>query len=71
MFASPKKAVIESNIPSAQPGKYNSKTPIKRSREMEDVTVWMEMQEEAELEFLFSEFAGKDNRQFRSDYLFD
>lgn len=61
--------VVESNIPAAEQitreqfgsGNY---TPQQR-REMDDLTAWMEDQEEEEIRMLTQEMANKNNREAR------
>lgn len=65
----PNAHVVEANIPSAEAptrkqfgtGNY---TPQQR-REMDDLTAWMEDQDEAEVEFLVMEMAAKNSRAYR------
>ena len=65
----PNAHVVEANIPSAdaptpeQFGRGNY-TP-KQRREMDDITAWLEEQDEAEVEFLVMEMANKNNRAGR------
>lgn len=62
----PNAHVVEANIPSAdaptpeQFGRGNY-TP-KQRREMDDITAWLEEQDEAEVEFLVMEMANKNSR---------
>lgn len=65
----PNAHVVEANIPSAdaptpeQFGRGNY-TP-KQRREMDDITAWLEEQDEAEVEFLVMEMAAKNLRAGR------
>lgn len=52
---SAKRFVIESNIPVAQairPEQFGRGLTPKQRREQEDITAWMQMQEEAELDLI-------------------
>ena len=59
--------VIESNIPSAARDytPHNGGLSAKQKRELDDITAWMEMQEECELEMLVAEMAGHNHRAGR------
>lgn len=65
----PNAHVVEANIPSAdaptpeQFGRGNY-TP-KQRREMDDITAWLEEQDDAEVEFLVMEMAAKNLRAGR------
>lgn len=65
----PNAHVVEANIPAAdaptpeQFGRCNY-TP-KQRREMDDITAWLEEQDEAEVEFLVMEMAAKNLRAGR------
>lgn len=65
----PNAHVVEANIPSTdaptpeQFGRGNY-TP-KQRREMDDITAWLEEQDEAEVEFLVMEMAAKNLRAGR------
>ena len=63
----PNHAVVESNIPSAEPRTFNQfgRATAKQRREMEDLTAWMEEQDDAEVSLLVSETAAKNNRAYR------
>lgn len=58
--------VVESAIPAAE-GKvsFTNGATLKQRRELDDITAWLEEQEEAELEFLVEELAGKQHRAMR------
>jgi hypothetical protein len=62
------RTVIESNIPVAQ-DEYNFGNGLttKQRREQEDITAWLELQEDAEIELLMSEYTCKAHRSFRHD----
>lgn len=56
---SAKRFVIESNIPAAEarrPEQFGRGLTRKQLREAEDITAWMQMQEEAELDLLRDSF---------------
>lgn len=58
--------VVESNIPSADPKIDLRNGPTaKQRRELEDITAWMELQEECEMEMLIAEMAGRNHRAGR------
>lgn len=65
----PNAHVVEANIPSAEaptPQQFGrgNYTPAQR-REMDDITQWLEDQDEAEVEFLVMEMAAKNSRAYR------
>ena len=65
----PNAHVVEANIPAAEaptPKQFGSGnyTP-KQRREMDDVTAWLEEQDDAEREFLVMEMANKNSRTYR------
>ena len=64
MPVSLKKSVVESNIPVAASHHFNDPMTVRKSREMQDVRDWLELQEEAEMEFLTHELAMKCDRQY-------
>jgi len=62
----PSRFVIESSIPSAQQKiDFTNGTTVKQRRELEDITAWMEMQEECEMELLVSELTWRNKRNGR------
>lgn len=69
---SAKRFVIESNIPSAD--SITSKqfgrdgTTTQQRREREDITAWMQLQEDAELDLLTQELTTRNSRNTRSEY---
>lgn len=49
----PNATVVESNIPAAVESRdFKGGLTVKQQREQEDITAWLEMQEEAELDLL-------------------
>lgn len=61
--------VVEANIPAAEaprPDQFGrgNYTPAQR-REMDDITQWLEEQDDAEREFLVAEVANKNHRAYR------
>lgn len=58
--------VVESNIPAADE-KIDLKNGLstRQRRELEDITAWMEFQEEAEIDLLIEEIAGRNARAGR------
>ena len=65
----PNAHVVEANIPAAEaptPKQFGTGnyTP-KQRREMDDITAWLEEQDDAEREFLVMEMAMKSNRANR------
>ena len=65
----PNAHVVEANIPAAEaptPKQFGAGnyTP-KQRREMDDITAWLEEQDDAEREFLVMEMAMKSNRANR------
>lgn len=63
---SARKHVVESNIPAAiAPSReqLGSGLSVRQRREMEDITTWMELQEEAEVDLLMQEIASCNYRQ--------
>lgn len=65
----PNHAVIESNIPSAVGSiDFKSGCTTKQKRELEDMTLWMEQQEDWEIESLCQEYANKQHRAGRHSY---
>lgn len=65
----PNHAVIESNIPAATDAiSFKEGCDTKQKRELEDVTAWMEMQEDWEQEMICAEYANKSHRAHRHAY---
>lgn len=65
---SPKRFVVESNIPSAAPvrqDQFGNGMSRKQIREQEDITAWMQMQEDAELDLIAQELNAKNSRNGR------
>lgn len=63
---SPKRFVVESNIPAAvEQVNLRNGPSHKRVREQEDITAWMEMQEEAELDLIAQEMSARHHRAGR------
>lgn len=65
----PNAHVVEASIPAAEaptPKQFGrgNYTP-KQRREMDDITAWLEEQDDAEVEFLVMEMANKNNRAGR------
>ena len=61
---------VESTIPAAAPDevtKYGQAMTRKQKREDEDVTAWLELQEDAEIDALTKEMASKADRRFDMD----
>lgn len=65
----PNAHVVEANIPSADaptPEQFgHGNYTLKQRREMDDITAWLEEQDEAEVEFLVMEMANKNSRAGR------
>lgn len=65
----PNAHVVEANIPAAEAPRSDqfgrgNYTPAQR-REMDDITQWLEEQDDAEREFLVMEMTAKSNRAYR------
>jgi len=59
---SAKRFVIESNIPAAEarrPEQFGRGYSLKQRREDEDITAWMQMQEDAELDLLRESYSHR------------
>lgn len=60
------RTVIESNIPAAEDKRdFKNGLTAKQYREQEDITAWLELQEDAEIELLTQEYASKSQRSMR------
>lgn len=60
------RSVVESSIPSAlEPIDMKKGVTVKQKRELDDITAWLEDQEDAEMQFLTSEYAKKGHRACR------
>lgn len=62
---SAKRFVVESNIPAAKaarPEQFGGGLTRKQLREREDITAWMKMQEDAELDLLRESYAHRPVR---------
>lgn len=69
MTSAANRRVIESAVPAADGKKrFTDAQPLRKKVELDDITAWLEDQEEAEMQFLVNEIANKHHREARRAY---